>query len=170
MDKLKEYIKNNRNQLDDMEPADGHLERFAARLNTHKKQPKRLVRILAAATLGAAAAILVTLLILPLNQTVDNKCSLSPELAEVSSYYAIQVEQEIDRIQQLVVYADGETRNELLADIMLMREESDKFLNQICDSHMDESDSIPIIIRHYQSHIDALQTTANILESNIANV
>lgn len=169
MDKLKEYIKNNRSQFDDMEPTDGHMERFAARLNTQKKQPKRPIRILVTAISGIAAAILIALMILPLGRTDDNSCALSPELAEVSSYYAIQLELEIDKIQQLVAYTDEETKNELLSDIMVMREESDEFLHQICASHMDEADSIPIIIKHYQSKIDALQSTVYMLEDKVLN-
>ncbi len=164
MDKLKEYMKNNHRQFDDMEPADGHTERFAARLNAQKKQPKRPIRILVATISGIAAAILITLMFLPISQTGSNSCTLSPELAEVSNYYATKLEMEIDKIQQLAVNADDETKNELLADIMAMREESNEFLHQICASHMDDADSIPIIIKHYQSQINALETTASILE------
>ena len=167
MDKLKEYTKNNRRQFDDMEPADGHMERFAARLSAQKKQPKRPIRILVTAITGIAAAVLIMLMVLPLGQTDDNSCTLSPELVEVSSYYSIQLEQEFDRIQQLVAYTDEETKAELLSDIMAMREESDEFLHQICASHMNEEDSIPIIIKHYQSQIDALQTTVGMLEDRV---
>lgn len=164
MDKLKDYIKNNRRQFDDVEPADGHMERFAARLNAQKKQPKRPIRILVTAITGIAAAILITLMLVPVGQTTDNSCTLSPELAEVSSYYATKLELEIDKIQQLAAYIDDETKTELLSDIMTMREESSEFLHQICASQMDEADSIPIIIKHYQSQIDALQSTVSILE------
>ncbi|MDR0661148.1 MAG: hypothetical protein LBG19_10210 [Prevotellaceae bacterium] len=168
MDKLKEYIQNNRSQFDDMEPANGHTERFAARLSSQKKRPKRTFRIVAAIS-GIAATFLAGLMLLPLGQADSNSCTLSPELAEVSGYYSVRLEQEIDKIQHLVTYADKETKNELLTDIMVMREESSEFLHQICASHMDESDSIPIIIHHYQSQIEALQSTAALLEDKILN-
>lgn len=173
MDKLKDYIKKNRSQFDDMEPTDGHAERFATRLNGQKKSLKRSVRILITTISGIAAAILIMLMIFPLGKIEDSRCArcaLSAELAEVSSYYAIQLEEEIAKIQQLVNYTDEETRNELLSDIIVMREESNAFLQQLCASHMDDSDSIPIIIKHYQSQIDALHATVSILENNMVSV
>ena len=167
MDKLKEYIKNNRRKFDDIEPTDGHIERFAARLNARQpKQPKRSIRILVTAISGIAAAILVALMVLPTKQAADS-CTLSSELAEVSGYYATMLEQEIEKIQQLVAYTDSETKAELLSDIMIMREESSEFLQQICASHMDDADSIPFVVMHYQGKIDALQVTVSLLEGNI---
>lgn len=170
MDKLKEYIKNNRSQFDDAEPTNGHMERFANRLGSQKKQPKRTVRILITTVTGIAAAILIGLMIWPISQPGDSTCQLPQELAEVSSYYSMQREQEIDKIQQLVAHTDEDTKNEVLADIMNMREESDSFLHQICSSQMGESDSIPIVVKHYQSQIEALQSMVNLLEDRTVSV
>ncbi len=164
MDPLKKYIKENREQFDDMEPSSGHFERFAARLSTTKKRKKTVHMVLLSISSAAAVVALFLLYVIPTEQPVKSYCSLSPELMEVNSHYAMEVESRVEKIQQLSQYVDEPGQQALNSSITAMRNDSSELIEQLCAANASDEENIYIVIQHYQHQIDALQTTISALE------
>jgi hypothetical protein len=131
------------------EPVTGHRERFAGKLDAWKKK-KRLRRLYRNAGYAAAAVVLaLTLLLFRWNSQPPAQ---EDSISEVRNYYSMQLESEMKAIEQLLVRMDENERANLLNDIQSVREGA-----------LPEVETQEVMIRIYQSRIEALRHIQNIL-------
>lgn len=110
MDKLKEYIQNQREEFDSPEPAEGHEARFLERLNALEADKKRNSGMLfwrIAAAIILLVVLAVSSLIPRFNEPDDvhyramTLGDVSDEMAEVELYYQSRLSEEYNKIDKL---------------------------------------------------------------------
>jgi len=110
MSVLENKIKKNREQFDITEPREGHLDRFAGKLDAlHQQEPEHMNTRFFAARIWRIAAVIIVLLsistivyIVNPNQSSVNVTAhqLPPEVEEVKMYYNGQATTKLKRIEQ----------------------------------------------------------------------
>jgi hypothetical protein len=120
MERLKKYIRKNRDSFDEREPLEGHFDRFRQKLETRK--PARKVNLFMVAAAAAISGIILTgtLGILYNNSSLNRFNSqeqslsvISPELKEVENYYLSQISTKYDQIVSLKKNATPEIASEV---------------------------------------------------------
>lgn len=100
MDRLKNFIENNRPEFDEVELPEGHLERFKEKLE-RKRTPfirRKLVWLVAAV---ACLGLLFTVAIQYQPEKENNVCELNGEINEVRMYYNMQLAATISDMEEL---------------------------------------------------------------------
>ena len=102
MDRLKDYIQQNREAFDEIPLPEGHLERFAARLE--KEETKKTVPLWHKLVPLAAAVALFFCLSVPfwMHQPVSPDayvCELHSEMGELHTYYRMQLEDHLMELE-----------------------------------------------------------------------
>ncbi|MCK5823556.1 MAG: hypothetical protein KAG95_06105 [Bacteroidales bacterium] len=162
MDKLEKIIINNRISFDTLEPDDEHLERLEAKLNNFNKNNNYSFAYFLKA---ASVTILITLssLFIYNNLTSGNKKTLSnisPEYQDVETYYIAQINNRIDKINQ-INYHGNKKQKELFKKEFT---ESDSLyinLQKELKTNPNDERVINAIIHHYQMKIDVLNSILN---------
>jgi hypothetical protein len=120
MERLKKYIRKNRDSFDEKEPLEGHFDRFRYKLETRK--PARKVNLFMVAAAAAIAGLILTgtLGILYNNSSLNrfnfkelSLSVISPELKEVENYYLGQINTRYDQIKSLKKNVSPEVESEV---------------------------------------------------------
>jgi hypothetical protein len=162
MNRLEEIIRKGRGQFDDMEPSDGHLERFSYKLalRLHTGLAKR--SIVPYLLKAAVVTLLVTLsslwsydhFIRPNLKKTMTLSQVSPEYREVESYYVSQVsfmENEFSAID----LNNPEQKDILMQELQSM---DSAYLELQKDLRANPNDQrvVDAMIKHYQTKLEVM--------------
>ena len=152
--------KNERESFDNILPPMGHFERFNERLEQRaRNRTKQFIRRIFA----TAAAAIITLLLLFRYAHVETYPSSEPDaVAEVISFYNVQVNEEFEQIEKELCHLDAVSRNELLTDMETMKNDSAEFASRNPD--INDEAYIAAIITHYKAQLESLEHIRFILQ------
>jgi len=169
MNKLEDLIQSNRDKFNDLEPDEGHFERFQEKLSRHHRQNGRFSW--GVFLKAAAVAILVVLSGLWIYENVGDKESsrqlaleqVSPEVREAHFYYTSLMEEKYERIRQF------DFKNEDQKEMLLQElREMDAIYSNIRDdlrANPNDSRVVSALIRHYQMKLEVMNQILNQLEN-----
>jgi cytochrome c-type biogenesis protein CcmH/NrfG len=169
MNKLEDLIQSNRDKFNDLEPDEGHFERFQEKLSRHHRQNRRFPW--GVFLKAAAVAILVVLSGLWIYENVGDKESsrqlaleqVSPEVREAHFYYTSLMEEKYERIRQF------DFKNEDQKEMLLQElREMDAIYSNIRDdlrANPNDSRVVSALIRHYQMKLEVMNQILNQLEN-----
>ena len=153
-DLFEQKIREHANDVFRNEPADGHRERFVAKLASQKKS-ERIIKI-RKMIIYVAAAVLTGVVFFtqyPLTHTGNGD-----SLAEVQNYYSMLFDDKVSEIKVLLEHVDNEDKTVVLNDIESMKVETTRTLQ------MTDEENIPFIVGLYSSKIEALEHIQDILQ------
>jgi DNA-binding transcriptional MerR regulator len=156
---LENKIREHAGEIFDVEPLNGHRDRFADRLDAVRRAKRiHIYKIFSYISVAAVFAGCVFLL----HRTLKNDDSYNGEsLAEVQAYYSMQLQEKIEGIEQLLQQIDEEDRISLMKDIETLQEDADLNIQLSSESNPE------FIVMTYSSKIEALQHIHNILTDNL---
>ena len=156
---LENKIREHAGEIFGSEPQDGHRERFAGMLSETCNNKKR-ISIRQIISYAAIAAIFAGCVFF-LYRTINQDFILDDPLPEVQNYYAMQLQDKIDAIEQLLERVDENDRMSLMADIENLQKEA-----ELSMANSDENNTA-FVVMTYSSKIEALQHIYNILTDNL---
>ncbi|MEF8846785.1 MAG: hypothetical protein V5A59_15020 [Bacteroidales bacterium] len=169
MKHLEDIIRSHRSEFDDMEPPEGHFERFDQKLRTYNRR-KRLFNwnvILKA----AVVAVLVVLSGLWVSDRISEQQTpeslalekVSPEVKEAHFYYSSLMEKKYEQIKQFD-FRDEEQKEMLLNELQDM---NSIYVNIKEDLRTNPNDPrvINALIRHYQMKLEVMNQILDQLQS-----
>jgi hypothetical protein len=149
-DLLEKTIKTHAENIFGSEPAKGHRERFAAKLEGKAAKKVAWRKPLAYA---AAVALIAVMSVLQWRTTPEESREESPD--EVQSYYAMQLENEVGAIQLLLQEMDESDRAMIWKDIEDIRAKPAQEMN------------ITLTVKVYYHKIETLQHIQQVLANHI---
>jgi hypothetical protein len=153
---LERKIRDRAGEIFGSEPAAGHRERFAARLaaGTRRQRAARRTFGLRIAAAAAAACVLITFLtVFQRQRPADEQQEETP--AEVRSYYAIRLENEVLTVEVLLRNVEENERDRIREDIEAIRDEPVP------------EENIPLLVKVYGLKMEALQHIRQILATHV---
>ena len=166
MDQFEKFIQNQRDEIQNDLPNEGHFERFELKLNQSKRRnPIRWI----AYSSSIAAVLAVALLVFVPGPSKSNAFTLSDvseQYADVEYYYTSSINKQIDRIKHLAVESgNANPAIQLLLDDL---EEYDTNYKQLCaDLKATPNDErvINALIVYYQSKLEIITKILNELDN-----
>jgi len=168
MDEFDKIITENRAGFD-MEPADGHLERFKSRLKAQNHNQKR--RLMPMFLKGAAVAIILLLIVditvnLQNGKQNDNlRPATNNELGEAAIYYNTRIDNGINQLEEMA--REGVGSQAEIAQIKKEMAEMDSLFNTLKKEYeLNPNDEriINAMIDYYQTKLDIVNTIKTDLE------
>ncbi|GHT64489.1 hypothetical protein AGMMS50239_22300 [Bacteroidia bacterium] len=165
MKSLKNYIKENPAVFDDQEPAEGHFERFAERLNrlASEKQPKRTLKFRLITVFSAAASvfliIMATVWLHSSPEEEKNDFSEQPDKTEFSvtnRFYAEQMNEKIEHIQCKLSTVSPNVRSQLEGDLQQIVTENKQFIQKM-QKENNENLAVFYLVKHYKINLHTLE-------------
>jgi flagellar basal body-associated protein FliL len=153
---FEQKIKEHTNDVFRNEPADGHRERFAAKLASQKKSG-RIIKIRKMIVYVAATAAVLAGVVF-FTQSPQTHTGNEDSLAEVQNYYAMLFDDKVSEIKVLLEDIDNEDKTTVLNDIEKMKIETVRTLQ------MTDEESIPFVVGLYSSKIEALEHIQDIFQ------
>lgn len=155
MDKLKDFIDNNKQAFDDIELPAGHDERFSNKLNGRRKLTvrRRLAWVIATA---ACLGILFTIQTQYTKEKMNNLCEMSTEIQEVRMYYNMQLSATIAQMEEL--YQENQTpgRLELLKQTQEVIAVNQDFENRILPTLPCSDEALFAMNQHYDASLSGM--------------
>lgn len=165
MKNLEEIVLRNKASFDDLEPNEGHFERFESRL---KKQKSKTVEIKINVLIRVAA--LVVLLLTGAIWVLVNQSSKSvpyngftQEMQDVEYYYSTLVSEKMQQIKEFS--NDPELKNELITKEFNELDALYKGLQNELKTTPGDERVINAMINHYQVKVEILNKILNDLQS-----
>ncbi|MGM0497273.1 MAG: hypothetical protein ACQESJ_05100 [Bacteroidota bacterium] len=162
MKKLEDIIRKNREKFDDLEPAEGHFERFQSKLNRYNnKKPSTFFSykfVLKAAVVG----LLVVLSSLWLYDNIYDKHSTdqiamenaSPEFREAQVYYSGMVKKKYNQIQDFDF--KSKKQKKMLMNELKAMDSIYYNIKQDFEEHPNDPRVMNALIKHYQMKLDVM--------------
>jgi hypothetical protein len=163
MEKLDGFIKQNRHELNNQEPPNGHFERFKAKLDA--RQPARRINLWLVGTAAAIAGFVLTgslSLLLNLNGLTPPResglitASMSPELIQIDEYYQQQVSSKQQIISMMLTGKMSPMELEIAKTLADLNDEYTNMLKELSLSPRPERSAF-VITRFYQSKIEVME-------------
>ncbi len=169
MSRIEDIIKNNKEQFDDLEPKEGHFERFAQKLEQyHKKRKHFSVSFLL--KVAAVAVLLIVSGVWVFDQFwqsgIPEKFAyqkIDPEFKETQMYYTTQVQKRYNKIKSFE-FNDKQQKQMLLEEI----HEMDSIyynIRQDIKTNPNDPRVIHAMIKHYQMKLEVMDQILNQLKS-----
>jgi len=162
MDKLEKYIQDNRHEFDMQEPQEGHMDRFAQKLQAQDTQKPKVIQMKTFWQISKVASIIILVFISGLwvrdnvfssKETVLSE--ISPEYKEVEYYYNTQINTRLVQIKETDVIEDKQQKELLLKEL----EEMDSIytqLSQELEANPNDERVINAMISHYKLKLNVL--------------
>ncbi|MBL4577907.1 MAG: hypothetical protein JKX74_05505 [Flavobacteriales bacterium] len=172
-DKLEDFIKSNQEDFDLSEPRDGHLERFEAQLSSIEKRDafswRNLLKIAAVVIFVLGSGVL---LVNDDSSTVNASTGLdlkdiSPELAEVASFYTDQIENATEELTPMKSIDKLEDSENLKQQLELLEVDYKQLKIELKDNYADER-LINSMIKNYQLRLQIIEQYMNQIKFNNA--
>ncbi len=168
MDKLEHIIQSNREHFDEMEPNEGHFDRFREKLNQHHRKRRKFPW--GVVLKAAAVAVLVVLSGLWVYENIQPQPSstrlalekVSPEVREAHMYYTSLMEQKYERIRQFD-FKSHRQKEMLLEEL----KEMDAIYANIKDdlrANPNDPRVVSALIKHYQMKLEVMNQIVHQLE------
>lgn len=162
MKTIDDFIRENRDHFDGIEPPAGHLERFQARLEAQAVILPQRVRVLPYLLRAAAVAILVTLSslwtwehVLSPGAKKMTLSDVSPEYRQVETYYVQQVNLMEDEIMAIPMGNDPIQKEMLIEELNNMDAAYSELQRDLKANPQDER-VINAMIEHYQRKVEVM--------------
>lgn len=159
MDRLKDYIQQNREALDEIPLPEGHLERFAARLE--KAETKKTVPLWRKLVPLAAAVALFFCLSVPfwMQQVSPDAyvCELHSEMGELHTYYRMQLEDHLMELETASKENPSEAVTHLLEAALQIEASCQQFDNQVLPTLPCSDEGIFAINQQYRNSLNSMQ-------------
>jgi len=161
MKKIEEIIKNNREKFDDLEPAEGHFERFQSKLNNYNNKSSFSLSykfVLKVAVVG----LLVVLSSLWLYDNIYDKQSteqiavknVPPEFREAQLYYSSMVNRKYNQIQDFEF--KSKKQKKMLLDELKAMDSVYYNIKQDFKENPNDPRVMNALIRHYQLKLEVM--------------
>ena len=168
MTKLENIIQSNRDRFDDLEPGDGHLDRFHKKLERYHRQNRKFPW--GAFLKAAVVAVLVVLSGLWVYEQTRTEASpellalekVSPEVREAHIYYTSLMQKKYERIRRFD-FTNEQQKVLLLNEL----KEMDSIYTNIQDdlrANPNDPRVVGALIRHYQMKLEVMNQIVNQLE------
>jgi hypothetical protein len=167
MDKLKKYIEDNKDSFDDIRLPEGHLERFADKLE--KSNARKTKRVWLISLLSSAAAMLLLLFIglgrqdkssiepIDIEASNEESCSdIQDEINELTLFYNMKMNSLLSDIETECGKRNNKDSASILKDSKSVRLEADLFEKNILPELPCSELSFEIITRQYDANIQSL--------------
>ncbi|MDD2437614.1 MAG: hypothetical protein PHG27_05870 [Massilibacteroides sp.] len=165
MDKLKDFIENNKQAFDEVELPVGHAERFREKLNTQRRtRVKRNVYLWIA--VAACLGVLLTIRIQFQKNNAADSCELTQEIQDVRMYYNMQITAVVSEMEELYKQKQSSAGLGLLKESQVVLASTRDFENRIFPSLPCSEEALFAMSQHY----DASITGMNILLKQMQNV
>ena len=163
MKDIEKLIRENKGAFDSFEPADGHFERFTAKLEARAYMaPVKRVSLAPYLLKAAAVAILVTLSSLWAWENIvspgANRTALgevSPEYSQVEQYYVKQVNMMENEIKTIDIVSN-EDQNKILMDELGEMDKMYLELQKDLKANPNDERVINAMIEHYQRKVEVM--------------
>lgn len=159
MDRLKDYIQQNREAFDEIPLPEGHLERFAARLE--KEETQKTVPLWHKLVPLAAAVALFLCLSVPFwiqRETPDSYvCELHSEMGELHTYYRMQLEDHLMELEAASKENPSEAVTHLLEAALQIEASCQQFDNQVLPTLPCSDEGIFAINQQYRNSLNSMQ-------------
>jgi|GEM_PF-372467 len=162
MKKLEDIIRNNKEKFDDLEPADGHFERFQNKLNNYNNKKSSFSLSYKFVLKVAVVGLLVVLSSLWLYDNIyDNQSTeqiavknIPPEFREAQLYYSGMVDRKYNQIQDFE-FKSKKQKKMLLNELKAM---DSVYYNIKQDFKENPNDPrvMNALIRHYQMKLEVM--------------
>ncbi|MDD4514176.1 hypothetical protein [Massilibacteroides sp.] len=156
MDRLKNFIDNNRPEFDDIELPVGHAERFNKKLEGRKKliMRRRVIGLIAAA---ACLGLLFFVQTRYAEKNMDNTCTMSAEISEVRHYYTMQISETIAQMEEIYKHHQSPGALELLKQTQEVIALNNDFENRILPSLPCSEEALFAMNRHYDASVSGMR-------------
>lgn len=183
MDRLKDFIDNNREAFDDEWLPEGHFERFEQKLSAAapSKKRKRLYGLWGAFAAAAIIALLV-LLRLPGGSTLPDSaqrataqaCQPQDEIEELQIYYQMQINDLMAQMKHLHKQEQTNGTSELLKETQKILQDNYMFEETVLPTLPHSNEGLFAIAQHYNSSLECLhfmlQQMERITQENKSNL
>jgi len=170
-DKLEDFIRSNREEFDFSEPGEGHLKRFEAKRSlVERKAPinwRNLLKVAAVIVFVLGSGILLVH-----DNSTQSYASegldlreLSPELAEVETFYEDQIENATEELAPIKKLDQRGFNKDLAQQLTLLEEEYNELKLEMRDNYGDER-LINAMIKNYQLRLQIIEQYLNQIKLN----
>lgn len=173
MDKLKDFIDNNRQAFDDISLPAGHTDRFKEKLNKRQKTLNRR-KIIWSVAAASVIGLLFTFYTQFRKEHIDEVCELSTEIREVKMYYNMQITATVTKMEELYKQNQSPGNLDLLKQTQDVIASNLDFENRILPSLPCNEAALFAMNQHYDASLegmnilfDQMQRTTN--ENDINN-
>ncbi len=170
MDKLKDFIDNNRDEFDLGELPAGHLERFEKKLAlSHNKRPLRytLYSLVVAASVGLILLFNVTHLMDDPLLLRGEVCETREEFEELRLYYHMQINEVLAQMESLYQENQVPGGEELLQASAQVISENNRFENIVVPELPCSTDGLFALNQHYSNSLESLHIMLKHLQYTI---
>lgn len=168
-ERLENFIRNNRKELDQFEAPENLWQQIELQLNTKdKEQAKKKLRIKRFQILIRVAAVVIIVLFAGLilfrheRQEASNLANINPHLARQQVYYASLIEEKQNELKQ-IGKNDPKLYHEFSSEIKKMDENYQKLKNDLPSSPNREK-TVKAMIRNLQIQIEVLNQQLEIID------
>jgi hypothetical protein len=168
-DYIEKIITENLDGLNNMEPPDGHFDRFQQRLKEESKikslRWNTVLKVAAAVVFVFLAVNQTRLWLTPVNDKPVTLGSISPEYAEVEFYYTNSIHTGLENLNLLA--NDGvisKEENEMMQQEFSGFESRYKALQKELKAHPDDERVINAMIEYYQNKLNIITMILNKLQ------
>lgn len=144
---------------------DGHTERFAMRLEKSKSTNRTTVLALWSTLLSVAAAIAIVIFM----QQGSTMSAAEKKMASIKGYYASLLWEESEYIEQITADLSPVTREQLINDVKIIKEQADSVAETILRNVEDEELKIHYMVVSYTSHLGSLKKLRAYFEDKLNN-
>lgn len=163
MDKLKEYIDNNREAFDNEYLPEGHFERFEQKLPVPRKKRVKRYSLLAFAV--AACTALLILLNIPGGTPIPSheqtasrpqKCEMKEEIEELRLYYNMQMNDVISQMKEIYQQQHKPGAEELLKETKQILSDTYQFEETVLPTLPCTNTAVFAMSQHYSTSLESL--------------
>jgi hypothetical protein len=167
MKTIEDFIKENKEMFINMEPPEGHIERFGERLR--QMQRRNRIRVMTRITgIAAIGLILIASSIFIYDRYFDNEPlmlnlgDINPQLEKVEYYYTNQIDQLSSGLDSLSSDAAADIRKMMTAELAEMDSVHSELQKKLGSSPGDEK-IINAMITYYQTKLGMMESFINML-------
>jgi hypothetical protein len=162
MDELKQYIGENRSQFDNLEPSEGHFDRFQEMLQTLEVEPEKKIVSMNFSRLLKVASVCLLMVLSGLYvydnwfaRDSINAIQLEGEQYEAQQFYMYQVSQKVQTVEELSrILPEGD--KSLLFDELNSMDEVIADLQEQLNAMPGDPRIIEALLKHYKTKLDIL--------------
>lgn len=161
MDQLEKFIRDNREQLMDHEPAAGHMDRFEKRLKETARKTRiihmtrRISRMAAVALLALMSSLWIYNELTGQNDPLMRLSDVSADMQQVEFYYTTQINQYCSDLKSNELISETDYAEAMTAEL----EQMDSVYLQLqkeLGAHPNDERIVTAMIRHYQTKLQVL--------------
>lgn len=169
MKSLEDISKEDRLAFDDLEPNDGHAQRFQQKLNkttdASRRNPMQMMwwaaAVIAGILLVSRAVPSADETSAPIQEATIGLSDISPEMAEVESYFTRRIRSEK---KHLIDDDREEAYEQLIATQLNQLEEDYELLRQELNQHQGDQRIVRYMVENYRLRLRLLETHLNKIE------